>query len=82
MQALPSQGPEGFSVSLANLGTLAYIAGMAVPPGASISLNRRIILLVLAIICFAIDAFLTFAKVSAPVNLLFLGLALFAASFL
>lgn len=59
---------------------------MAVPPAASISLNRRIILLVLAIVCFAIDAFLEFAKVSAQGNvvlgLLFLGLVFFAGAFL
>lgn len=52
----------------------------------AISLNRRVILLVLAIICFAIDAFLAFAKVTAPSNveagLLYLGLVFFAAAFL
>lgn len=58
---------------------------MAVPPG-SVTLNRHLILFVLAIVCFAIDAFLEFAKVAASGNvvegLLFLGLVFFAAAFL
>jgi hypothetical protein len=58
---------------------------MAVQPGASISLNRRVIFLILAIVCFAIDAFLFFAKVTASANvedgLIALGLVFFAAAF-
>jgi hypothetical protein len=57
---------------------------MAVAPG-SVTLNRHLILFVLAIICFAIDAFLAFAKVTAPGNveagLLYLGLVFFAGAF-
>ena len=68
------------------MGTPAYTLGMAVQPGPVIALNRRLILLVLAIICFAIDCFLAFAKVAAPGNviegLLYLGLVFFAAAFL
>ena len=55
-------------------------------PGTAISLNRRVILLVLAIICFAIDAFLFFAKVNATADvedgLFALGLVFFAGAFL
>jgi hypothetical protein len=58
---------------------------MAVAPG-SVTINRHLILFVLAIICFAIDAFLEFAKVAVQGNvvfgLLFLGLVFFAGAFL
>jgi hypothetical protein len=54
--------------------------------GTAITFNRRVILLVLAIICFAIDAFLAFAKVSVQgsvaAGLLYLGLVFFAGAFL
>lgn len=69
------------------LGTLPYTPGMAVQPQpVAISVSRHVILLVLAILAFAIGAFLEFAKIAVQINviwgLLFLGLALFAGSFL
>jgi len=57
---------------------------MAVSPG--ITVSRRLLFLVAAIICFVIDCFFEFAKISVQANviygLLFLGLAFFAAAFL
>lgn len=51
-----------------------------------ITLTRKSIFIVLAVICFAIDCFLAFARIAAPVNVVegleFLGFALFALAFL
>lgn len=56
---------------------------MAVTP--VVSINRHLILFILAIVCFAIDCFLAFAKVAVDANvsagLLYLGLVFFAAAF-
>jgi len=51
-------------------GTFGYSARMAVQPGTNISLNRRIIFLVLAILGAAIVAFLEFAKVNVQANVI------------
>jgi hypothetical protein len=79
----PGEGSDDQEAALS--GTPAYTLGMAVQPGPVIALNRRLILLVLAIICFAIDCFLAFAKVAVDANvsagLLYLGLVFFAGAF-
>lgn len=55
---------------------------MATP--VAVTVNRHLILFVLAIICFAIDTFLEFAKISVQTNvtlgLAFLGSVFFAAA--